>query len=635
MKFSKNLFFLIIHIFLFIKASDIQNITKPELSVQRRLQSNNSENIYDLYITGYSLYMNYLNLFFYFEPELPDELDINLILRINITKYKYSEIYSTKEFELDAFMVNINKSTAVLDKEELVYADGNSNFLFITIKNISIESFDTNDNNIYNIHLIEISFNIIPFNFEIKEEFDGNSTKIEEKTTNLPEYSPSNINLNKIHIIGYDLIENTLNLYTYFENVTNDDIYFLIKLNKDSFNIIGNYWQREEINIKTIDNIEKNKYTAIFNNLNINEVETNTKITIIEINAYPNQGNALYNVDNSQITFDIKPSRKLELDKINLANINQNIYNIYFTEIFPYNNEIHLLTYSEPEIFSDMHYLVSFNLDKFNSSELYWQRKKNSLNTTNNINGTNEFILNLDDFNLDNFPSTVTITNIKEEQSDENNIYYIHFPIKSFNIENQIKSSIIKTTIFLDTDIPTESDSFTIISPNKKISSSKISTGALVGLILGIIVVLSGITFLIIKCFCKNEKIADFPPPIHISINSSTDLINVNDDINLRCFNIQIQAQNQIENIIKIEKNKTMKDLRKQFFENINRIDLFEDIDIYFLCNGRPFTIESNEIIENIFKNYTQCYGIIVVDDKDKISKTIPKADNKINISYK
>ena len=80
-----------------------------------------------------------------------------------------------------------------------------------------------------------------------------------------------------------------------------------------------------------------------------------------------------------------------------------------------------------------------------------------------------------------------------------------------------------------------------------------------------------------------------------------------------------------------------MKDLRKQFFENINRIDLFEDIEIYFLCNGRPFTIESNEsneIIENIFKNYTQCFGIIVVDDKDKISKTIPKADNKINISY-
>ena len=415
--------------------------------------------------------------------------------------------------------------------------------------------------------------------------------------------------------------------------MTNDDIYFLIKLNKDSFNIIGNYWQREEINIKTRDNIEKNKYTAIFNNLNINEVETNTKITIIEINAYPNQGNALYNVDNSQITFDIKPSRKLELDKTNLANINQNIYNIYFTEIFPYNNEIHLLTYSEPEIFSDMHYLVSFNLDKFNSSELYWQRKKNSLNTTNSINGTNEFILNLDDFNLDNFPSTITITNIKEEQSDENDIYYIHFPIKSFNIENQIKSSIIKTTIFLDTDIPTESDSFTIISPNKKISSSKISTGALVGLILGIIVVLSGITFLIIKCFCKNEKIADFPPP-HIPVDSSTNLINQNDD-NLRCFNIQIQAQNQIENIIKIEKNKTMKDLRKKFFENINRIDLFEDIDIYFLCNGRPFTIESNEIIENIFKNYTQCYGIIVVDDKDKISKTIPKADNKINISYK
>ena len=71
-----------------------------------------------------------------------------------------------------------------------------------------------------------------------------------------------------------------------------------------------------------------------------------------------------------------------------------------------------------------------------------------------------------------------------------------------------------------------------------------------------------------------------------------------------------------------------MKDLRKKFFENINRIDLFEDIEIYFLCNGRPFTIESNEIIETLFKDYTLCYGIIVVNNKESINKSIPKANN-------
>ena len=73
--------------------------------------------------------------------------------------------------------------------------------------------------------------------------------------------------------------------------------------------------------------------------------------------------------------------------------------------------------------------------------------------------------------------------------------------------------------------------------------------------------------------------------------------------INFRVFKIQTQKGETI--IIKIEKNKTMKDLRKLYFEKINRIDLFEDEEIYFLCNGMPFTIESNEIIETIFKNHT------------------------------
>ena len=72
-----------------------------------------------------------------------------------------------------------------------------------------------------------------------------------------------------------------------------------------------------------------------------------------------------------------------------------------------------------------------------------------------------------------------------------------------------------------------------------------------------------------------------------------------------------------------------MKDLRKLYFEKINRIDLFEDKEIYFLCNGMPFTIESNEIIETIFKNYKQSFGVLVIDDKDKINKTCPKINNQ------
>ena len=644
MKFSNKLIFLTIHLLSIIKSSDMHKY-KPELSQQRNLQSKNSENIYDIYITGYSFYKYYINLFFNSEPQIPDNL--NIILLITIDTYIYSKIYDRKEINLKAEISDINKLTAELDKTDLLDAYVDSNLLFITIKNVIIEP---SDNNIYNIHLIDISFNIIPFYFEENEDLQVNTTIIEEKTnistteeietdlsiieesvnsieeeneiwTDKPILDPwpSNIILNKIHIIGYDIIDNQLNLYTYFENATNDDIYFLIKLNIDSFNIIGNYWQREEINIITINNLKKNKYTSFFENLNINELNTHTKITIIEINAKSYYEKTLYYVDTSQITFDIRPSRKPELDMTNLVKINQIVYNIYFTEIYHDDNKIHLVTYSEPETIDNMHYLVSFDLDQFNSSESNWERKKFILNTTNNINDANEFILDLDDLNLENYSIIITITNIKEEQSDENNIYYIHFPIKSFNIENLTqKKDTLDNIIYFDTDIETTGNSSNNPHSTNKTSSSRLPKGVLYCIIIiGIIIVLSAIIIIVIKCFFKkihkNKKIADFPSPNQNrnKIDNSLTILNDTNDskimkllgINVRVFKIQTQKGETIT--IKIEKNKTMKDLRKLYFEKINRIDLFEDKEIYFLCDGRSFTIESNEIIETIFKNHT------------------------------
>ena len=636
MKFRKKIVCLIIHFLLNIKITDSENITISELSGRRKLQSNISEEIYDIYITGYSYYLYYINLFFYSEPQIPDNLNFTLL--INIDKYIYSKIYETKEIELKAINNDTNKLTAKLNNIDLLDAYDKSNFLFITLKNLSIES--TNKNNIYNLHLFEVSFNVIPLNFDINKNyyFDYNPS--------IPEVKSDYVALNKIRIIGYDIIDNQLILYTYFENATNDDIYFLIKLNIDSFNTYGNYWQREEINIKTIYNIEKNKYTAIIENLNINEIETHTKITLIEINAESITEDTIYYVDSSQITFDIKPFGKIVSDMTNLANINQNIYNIYFTKIYLDDNEIHLITYSEPEINDNMNYVVSIYLVQYNSLESYWERKKNVLNITNNIKGTNEFILNLDNINLDVSQTSITITNIKEGKSDENNIYYIHFPIKTFNIEiieNTIQNSIIQTTIFYNTDINAESDSFNIISPidkNAKNSSKKLSTGALIGIILGVIIVLSDIIFIIVKFFCINPKIANFLPTDIQKMNKSSEnltdtiksIIVENPDINKRSFSIQIQAQNQIQNYITIESKKTMKDLRKSFFEEIKRIDLFEEEGIYFLSNGRNFTIESNEIIETIFKDYEHYIAIVVIDNEDKINKTCPKTNNKLYV---
>ena len=83
---------------------------------------------------------------------------------------------------------------------------------------------------------MQLNTNIIEekTNIPTIEEIETDLSIIEESVNSIEEENeiwilnpwPSNIILNKIHIIGYDIIDNQLNLYTYFENATNDDIYF-------------------------------------------------------------------------------------------------------------------------------------------------------------------------------------------------------------------------------------------------------------------------------------------------------------------------------------------------------------------------------------------------------------------------
>ena len=62
-----------------------------------------------------------------------------------------------------------------------------------------------------------------------------------------------------------------------------------------------------------------------------------------------------------------------------------------------------------------------------------------------------------------------------------------------------------------------------------------------------------------------------------------------------------------------------MKELRKLYLEKINHKELIENKNIFFLFKGKHFTNDTNGLIKDYFKDYTNPNIIIVVDNEEKI----------------
>ena len=87
-------------------------------------------------------------------------------------------------------------------------------------------------------------------------------------------------------------------------------------------------------------------------------------------------------------------------------------------------------------------------------------------------------------------------------------------------------------------------------------------------------------------------------------------------------FRFQFQTiSNRKFEIIEVDKNTTIKELITKFFENIERLDLFGNKDIIFLCNAQHLSYESNEKISRFFwiNSNDDIINIIVIDPNDDL----------------
>ena len=162
---------------------------------------------------------------------------------------------------------------------------------------------------------------------------------------------------------------------------------------------------------------------------------------------------------------------------------------------------------------------------------------------------------------------------------------------------------------------------------SSKNSSSKLSGGAIIGIIgiFGIIGVVAGI----IICIKKKKKNHNNNKIGHTNMienfhSSSSNIANdtgevIIKDLKENMITFIFQTQKQDKEIISIESDKSMKELRKIYLEKINNKELKEDKDIFFLFNGKHFSINTDGLIKDFFKDYKNPNLIIDVENEDKI----------------
>ena len=174
-------------------------------------------------------------------------------------------------------------------------------------------------------------------------------------------------------------------------------------------------------------------------------------------------------------------------------------------------------------------------------------------------------------------------------------------------------------------DNDAESTPSTVVT---KKSSSKVSLGLIIGIVLGVLLFIGIIVGVVIFIRKRRKKIKNDKNKVvnGIPSNESEDKITTtsgNIDLtvpekDMRKFRFETQSQFKIE--FSIEGKKDLKDLRKLYFEKIKRNDLLNDQSIYFLQGGNLLRCDDS-LVKDKFKNYKELYNIVVVDGEGKIFK--------------
>ena len=535
-------------------------------------------NIFELY----SFHDNQLDFVLFYKPQIKEDISFWLTLEINIIN-KTGEYYEYPKFEIKINSKNIsNIYTLNLENFDII------NYTEIAIRDLLIPN---NKNNYYNINSSTTKIVII------------NNTKNNDNFIEIVQKPYS------IYITAFYAHNNQLSLVTYCEPNPEINITLILKIFIQKYNEASEVIDYFYDDIEIIINNTTNKFNYFLEKLNING---RIDISINQINIEP------YNEKN--IYYIYYPTSKLSInnekdeDIIIYPTIKPiSISTTYIINITNYsfdNNIINLNIDFKPQKPKNISLLIKLDIFNYNKSKESWGY--NYLDVIIPINASKDnFKATLDIENISEI-SDISISNVYIQHNDWYNKYNIYYTNEGLINSNNYKS-----------------DNFNDIKNLNKKSSNKLSGGAVIGIIIAIFVFISLIVAIIVYCICKklkkkNSVNKEFSKESMNYFTSHTAINNMGIRIlkypkeDMRSFHFE--TQNQLNIIVEINSNKTIKELRKLFFEKIERKNLIKDKTIYFLYKGKQINFEEKGSIGSYFKDYKELYKILVVDNENKIN---------------
>lgn len=297
------------------------------------------------------------------------------------------------------------------------------------------------------------------------------------------------------------------------------------------------------------------------------------------------------NLEKSEIIIQTTIVNETDLIEILSTEKVQITYDIIITKYDYEYNKFLIFATSQPKLSSDISLLVNSTI------YIYSQDESKIITETKYIEfqlvDKNEILTFSKDFG--NSPLyQIEIFNATVIHEDDN-IYIVEILKGNFSI--------------LKSDTTNEvSDTFEIYTSN---SSGKSYVWVIIVSIIGALILIGGF-ILIFRCISKRKK-EENGVPGNISNVSET-------DINFKKrLTFVLKLPNVSEIRLTIEEDKKLKDLAKSYLETINKPELKNEKSIYFMCDGKYFGIDTEELIGDVFKDDKKIYKVVISDTTDMI----------------
>ena len=320
--------------------------------------------------------------------------------------------------------------------------------------------------------------------------------------------------------------------------------------------------------------------------------------------------------------------------------IDEIVYNINITDYMFNSMAMYIYLNSQPQLPNNVTFLAELNISKYNNTLGNYVNKKVEVKAFEFSVNKSIYYAFVQDLTLNDTNRNITleILNLTVDSSIFDDNYY--FNVMNFKREYTILPETIPdeetepqndtTDTTPDSTDNSNSNSNAGATSVRSKSSGGISTGAIIGIIAGAVALIGIIVAAILIYKKLKNKNPDFDA---VSFSTITDRTNntlkTEPNENIRKF--RFITTSQYNKNISIGEEKSLKDLRKKYFKEIDLSKLKNERSIQFLFEANVIPTKSKMLIKDYFKKKEGACIIQVIDHEDFLLDKNAKFDELQN----